>query len=409
MSEVGNIIIVDEMMGSGKSSAAINHINNSDERFLVITPYLDEVNRYKASCPNKHFKEPIRRRGSKLVDIKHLLSNGENIVSTHALFQRFDQETIDLCKSLRYNLIMDEVAEVVQEYSIKKDDFNLLLNGYCEINEDGHLVWLNVNKDYSGDWLYEIKNLCDLDGLAVIRETLLMWLFPVKVFQAFKNVYVLTYMFHSQLQRYYYDYYGLNYSYWHVAGDNIDNYHFAPGKSSDMVYIDYHKLIHILNDDKMNILGDPNYSLSKTWYDKYKNSALLKQAKNNLYNYFRNIRGDNSKDNIWTTFKDYKATLSGKGYTKGFIPLNMRATNSYKERTSLAYMVNIFLHPVIKGFFQDHGVTVDEDGYALSEMLQWIWRSAIRDGKEIWIYIPSSRMRKLLISWIDKISREISA
>ena len=39
--------IVDEIMGSGKSSAAINYINNSphDKKFLVITPYLDEIKR----------------------------------------------------------------------------------------------------------------------------------------------------------------------------------------------------------------------------------------------------------------------------------------------------------------------------------------------------------------------------
>ena len=48
---------------------------------------------------------------------------------------------------------------------------------------------------------------------------------------------------------------------------------------------------------------------------------------------------------------------------------------------------------------------MDQDGYALSEMLQWIWRSAIRDGKEINLYIPSKRMRTLLTDWIDETSQ----
>ena len=38
---------------------------------------------------------------------------------------------------------------------------------------------------------------------------------------------------------------------------------------------------------------------------------------------------------------------------------------------------------------------------ALSEMLQWVWRSAIRDDKPINLYIPSRRMRELLIDWIN--------
>lgn len=42
-----------------------------------------------------------------------------------------------------------------------------------------------------------------------------------------------------------------------------------------------------------------------------------------------------------------------------------------------------------------------EDDYALSEMIQWVWRSAIRDGKEIWVYIPSRRMRELFQNWLN--------
>ena len=45
-----------------------------------------------------------------------------------------------------------------------------------------------------------------------------------------------------------------------------------------------------------------------------------------------------------------------------------------------------------------------DDEYALSEMIQWIWRSAIRDGKEIWVYIPSRRMRELLKKWLLDLS-----
>ena len=59
-----------------------------------------------------------------------------------------------------------------------------------------------------------------------------------------------------------------------------------------------------------------------------------------------------------------------------------------------------------KRFYCNHGVEVDDDMYALSTMVQWIWRSAIRDGKEIFIYIPSRRMRELLIDWINRVSKE---
>ena len=57
-----------------------------------------------------------------------------------------------------------------------------------------------------------------------------------------------------------------------------------------------------------------------------------------------------------------------------------------------------------KLFYQNNGVDVYEDDYALSIMVQWIWRSAIRDGKKIWLYVPSKRMRDLLTNWIEEVS-----
>ena len=82
-----NVKIVDAIMGAGKSQSIINHINSDNEsKFLIITPYLDEIVRYKTCCPTKKFKSPNFANGTKLDDIKTLLSAGENIVSTHALF-----------------------------------------------------------------------------------------------------------------------------------------------------------------------------------------------------------------------------------------------------------------------------------------------------------------------------------
>ena len=37
--------------------------------------------------------------------------------------------------------------------------------------------------------------------------------------------------------------------------------------------------------------------------------------------------------------------------------------------------------------------------YALSELLQWIFRSAIREQKDLKLYLPSKRMHKLLHEW----------
>ena len=397
-----DVRIVDEMMGRGKTSAAINFINSSDDdqKFLFITPYLTEIERIMKECPRKKFRQPYYLRGRKLEGIKELINNGCNIISTHALFQKFDLEVIDLCRAKNYTLIMDEVTDVIEKYDISDADFKVLHENFADIDEDTGLLRWKASNDYHGKFAEE-KRLCELNSLAYYGGSIMIWLFPIEAFNAFRHIYILTYMFKAQLQRYYYDYYHLPYQYIFVKGNSKDTYTFTEEKEIVNEEYNYEQLIHILYDSKLNLIGDRETDLSKAWYERNKNNSSMRQLKNNILNFFVNKRKSKTADNIWTTFKDYKKLLSGKGYGRGFVPLNMRASNDYRNRTSIAYPVNRYINPCIKQFFSKHGVKVDEDAYALSEMLQFIWRSAIRDGKEIWIYVPSVRMRTLLEQWIS--------
>ena len=128
----------------------------------------------------------------------------------------------------------------------------------------------------------------------------------------------------------------------------------------------------------------------------------MKSLNNNTYNYFKVIVKGKSKQNLWTTYKEYQTQCKGDGYSKGFISCTSRATNEYKDRTNCAYLCNMYYNHIIKQFFIDKGVSVDEDTWALSELIQWVFRSAIREGNNINIYIPSERMRNLLIEWLNK-------
>lgn len=403
---MNKVFVVDEKMGRGKTSAAINYILNagSDERFLIITPYKVEVARYKKACAEKHFEEPVWTNGSKLNGIKNLFRNGKNIVSTHALFQRFDEEVINLCKVFNYKLIMDEVANVVDHYSLTEDDRKILLdNNYIRIDEETkQMIWIDdSDTEYSGRF-EDVRNLCKLGSLCCYGKETLIWLFPVEVFNVFSETYILTYKFNAQIQKYYYDYYNVEIFYKHVSGNSVSTYHFTDEEDKDAVRHDYRELVNILDNDKYNSIGEKRNNLSKTWYVQNSKTAVMKKLKSYTYNFFHNICQTNGRLNLWTTYKDFRHELSDKGYVRSFCSVNMRATNDYKDCVSVAYLVNIYLNPLVKQFFVDRGITVDEDGYALSEMLQFIWRSAIREYKPIQLYIPSSRMRNLLIQWIEE-------
>lgn len=399
-----NIHVVDAFCGHGKTTTAINHIleSSDDEKFLFITPYKEEIKRIKAACIDKKFKDPQYVNNRKLNGLKILINQGANIVSTHSLFHRFDQELIDMCRSQNYTLIMDEVTDVVEKYPISEDDFRLLKEEFVTVDDEtGLLHWRPDKDDYYGRFTQE-KNLCDLNSLALYGNTVMMWLFPIEVFNAFREIYILTYMFEAQIQRYYYDFYKLLYDYIYIYGELPNT------KFSKTPYIstrekpNYKELINLVSGkDPINNVGDSEYALSKTWFERNKDNIAVKQLKRNLTNFFINRCGTRSSLNLWTTYKDYKPMLASKGYTKAFIAMNMRATNDYKNCVSVAYAVNRFLDPNIKQFFNKHNIKVNERSYALSEMLQFIWRSAIRENKPINLYIPSKRMRELLEGWLE--------
>ena len=84
-----------------------------------------------------------------------------------------------------------------------------------------------------------------------------------------------------------------------------------------------------------------------------------------------------------------------------WIAWNTKATNKYSDKTVLVYLLNVFPIPVIKDYLENDKFKYNEDDYALSALLQWIWRSAIRNGKKVKIYIPSPRMRQLLTDWLN--------
>lgn len=401
--------VADSIMGSGKTQAAINYINKSDQnkKFMYVTPYLTEVERIISSCPEKYFKQPEKfknqKYGSKIMGLKYLLNKGDNIATTHTLFHLFDDEIIDLCYSQGYELIMDEVTDVIAPYSIGRKDLDILLDNFVRVKEDtGLLEWRDDLENYNEDKFKDEKSLCDLHCLALFGNNVMLWMFPVKIFEAFRDSYILTYLFDAQMQKYYYDYYNISYNYIYVEGNQLDNYHFTETKQNYISKHDYRELIYICDDSKLNMIGDSEYALSKSWYTRNQDNILMKQLKNNTINFFNNKLKSKSSNNIWTTFKDFKLILSGKGYTKGFVSSNMRATNKYMNCTAVAYLVNKYFNPYIKRFFTSHNIEVYEDQYAVSEMVQFIWRSAIRQGKSINVYIPSKRMRNLLKEWIDE-------
>lgn len=382
------ITVIDSQCGAGKTSAMIDMISKDKlGGYIYITPYLSEVERVKRAIGGK---EPENYGKGKLNSFKRLLLQGNNIVSTHALFYTVDTDTVALIESMGYSLVLDEVLNVVEPVWLNQTDIEIIKKNLVNVEDDGLVVWKAGEYDYGryGD----LKYLADRKQLYFCNNTFFVWVFPVDVFNAFKNVYICTYLFDDQIQRYYYDLNNLVYEKVSVREGKIIPYE---------MQTDNLEKIHILEKHPINNIGDRMGSLSKTWYIDNEKKPLMELLKKNMANYRRNIAKFKGNDVIWTTFKDFKDKLSGKGYAKGYLISNARATNEYIDKHYVMYCINKFMNPYIKSFFVLNDVYIDEDKYALSEMIQFIYRSSIRRGEDIYCYIPSKRMRELLINFID--------
>ena len=204
------IKVIDSPMGAGKTSYLIQMIKrNTENKYMFITPFLDEVDRIITSCKENKFSQP------KLESLKKLVSKGKNVVSTHALFSIADEELIKLIKSQGYILILDEVMDVVSSADIKKSDIEMLFNeNKIKVEEPyNKVIWLDEN--YDGKF-NNIKNMANNNSLYYVNKTLMVWSLPVSIFDCFEEVFISTYMFDAQIQKYYYDYFEMEYEYYHI-------------------------------------------------------------------------------------------------------------------------------------------------------------------------------------------------
>jgi hypothetical protein len=67
----------------------------------------------------------------------------------------------------------------------------------------------------------------------------------------------------------------------------------------------------------------------------------------------------------------------------------------------VAYVLNKFMDESVRKYFVARGIEIDPEKYSLLEMRQFLYRGRIRKGMSMDVFIPSSRMRRLLYQWLE--------
>lgn len=422
------ITVVDAPCGAGKTCWAIEKMRaDKENRYIFVTPFLSEIDRIKAETKGERdFREPENRGDRKLDDFNRLIAMGADITTTHVTFANANEDTFALLRDNNYTLILDEAINVLVEYNsifegknraIKKDDIQLLMSkGFISVDDYNRVHW--INPDVYESYAYaDVERLAKRGNLLLLKNDTFMWEFPRELFENFNKIYILTYMFEGCYLKSYFDYQGLQYEKASIYTDQ-NTYCIGPYRSDAPQRKAIGELLHVSKELNHFANGQLSITGYRTLCRKTKDTPTSIKLKNSIYNYFHNKCKAKASDILWTAPKDYKNRLNGQGYTKFkkpgdseytecFLSLNARASNGYQDRHFLAYMVNLHSNPEFDKYFSKrmdadgNPIGLNKDLYAVGNLIQWVWRSAIRKGEPVWLYLPAPRMRKLLNDWLD--------
>lgn len=438
------IKVVDYMMGTGKSTYILDMLATSPStRFIYIAPLLTEIEeRAKDSLSSVEIRVPSDDEGSKTDSMLELLRDGHNIACTHSLFTNMTQDHFDSISYWKYTLVIDEVVDFISPYGkYGEDDVNDLFDkGELESDENNKgMVSMNW-KVRERNHFSKLMNMCKAEMIYSSKSpaNMLNIQIPPKMIEAAKEVYVLTYMYEASTMKKFMEMHNFIHTKEIIQELSLKQV-VKKQQAKELLNI-----VSIKAVDEM-FKRQKDTWFSQTWYIDATNKTKIKTALKKLDNYLVN-NSEKRKEYFFCTPKHttdlidsikprkdketgevispvkYKYLKTRLKEDKGdrllvpaptkseqdgkyqlWLPITCRATNSYAKRSLCIYLINIYPNWNVQKYLNDYHSPVENDAYALSEMLQFIWRGCIREGKPMDVYIASTRMKRLLENWLNEL------
>lgn len=406
------IELLDSIMGSGKTLGVIQWmLNNPQNKYLYVSPMLTEVEeRIPEACRSLEFVYPCTEEyKTKGLHLLALLQEGCNVSFTHSLFTDLTKQHLALIRKHEYILIVDEEINFIESYSgtYKRDDIVTLEKaGHITVNEAdlGRVTWQWYNDEDMGDTAYsKLKRMSDLGMLYCAKRDrrIMVVHLPIELVQSSRRVILLTYLFEGSVME----------AFMKLKGIEVVPF-------TDVKVIKKTSAVLKRAKDLITFIDTPSskavskLSMSSTWYNKNASLADLQKISNALFSVYSKY-GDRDSF-IFTAPKslaDYQYIKKEK-ITRHILSKRMpkdvnwiycgtKATNIWAHKTVAVHAYNRYVNTAIKAYLQDYGTPPDDDRFALSEMVQWIYRTQIRDDNPIQLCVMSQRMKRLLTDWLD--------
>jgi len=401
-----SITIRDYPCGSGKTTSMIEGFQ-SDRKYLVIVPLLSEVERVVQGAKSFHFQQPHandNEAGTKTESLKALVLQGHNITATHSLHERLVPLAREGLLS-DYDIIIDEVPKVVTSITSKSktsiEEF-YLNRGFMSIDPlTGQVTptqkWWSLRDDVDDTLSTKILAYANTGCLYLLGGRLFIWAMPSELLTAGRSTTIMTYKSEGSVLSAYLKKLGVPFE---VANDNLLEASFR-AKARELITIkDVPAVSRLSLSYTGQLAGVSNASYCST-----------------VATALKNLRGRHLKDvpaeNILITcakdtwYKKGRKDVAGP-FAKGsklfqgatWVGNTTRGTNDHAHASHLIYLYDQHMNPFV-GQWLGQTSRSFADAYALTELIQWVWRSRVRNGQPITLYLPSPRMRRLLEEWLS--------
>jgi hypothetical protein len=392
--------LLDRPCGSGKTTTMIQSFK-PDQRYLVVVPLLTEVERViEQSAVTFVQPEETKEYGTKEAHLEVLLRKKRNVVTTHALYQNI-LWLVRMGLLDGYHIIIDEVPDVLEVVgSISKvslDEFYVGL-GYVELEDDGRLrptkKWREYSDVVSDTLSSKVFNLASLGLLHHFDDEFIIWGYPRELLSAGVSVTVMTYLAEGTLL------------YRYLLKNNIPFFHDVDPVAAQKARDHALKLVEVrplprLKKRKWSYTAQGNCTKAEA---KEVADALLGLRRGDL----RGVPLDKvlvvcRKDRWFLKGDDHPTKRRQGAFAKGsklfadtqWVPNTTRGTNDYIYATHMIYLYDQFVNPVYLRFLGISDKTAFNEQYALAELVQVIYRTAVRRGEKVVVYIPCERMRRV--------------
>ena len=408
------VTLVDHPCGFGKTNSLLAVINaKPDQKFLIVVNTLDEVDRVLSGVSEGLMyapRDPSEVNTNKSEQLEAMLVAEKSVVITHKLYERAGR-LADGGLLQDYSVIIDEVPNAISTLqSVKPGSMEefYVERGFLSLSPSGELrvtqKWQENHERYSDTLKDYIYNASLGRGLFYDGTGNLITSIPVSLFDSVGSATVLTFLSSGSLLTKFLEQNNVRYKTKKVPG--------ALERFKTLAR-------ELLSIETIPALEKVPYSYSK------QNAYLVssKEAKTTataLKNLRQRRLTDIEADKILLTCSKgawYKKSRRGEidearpgAFAKdsrlfnkaNWIPNTTRGTNKYNHCSHLIYLYDQNANPVLMNWLK-----VNDPGfrkhYALTEMIQWIWRSQIRNGLPVTVFMPSAKMRSILEDWLSEV------